>query len=443
MGKIFGWAAVCAVTVFTTLITVNDPAISMSIIVLLGFMVWAILHPYTAACTLAFLTAAFPKAGIKVADFPFPIFLFGLLFALVLITVKKRAVNHSAMATLATAMFIFWVIIRAIIFSDNGPGPVAAFLAWTAIPLVMLYMATRVQDDVLKFRRSIEAGFLIAVGYGLLQFAFGIEAVAIPGLTHALGDDILHKNNVIYSELVDYSKIPATYQHGNIFGLVAAVFLALAMQRIVRRSASRMDTALLIAGATAVALSGSRTAIVASVVALAVLLLTTGRLAQKVGVLAVLGVAGVAVMAAQPQLLDRYSVGDLAATGGAGRSEIWGSFLSYMTPTEFWFGTERYWLTEGWLGVVMQIGIVGTFVLCLSILLLLKRRRGFGIAVLVLLVGAIIDASYQLFPTWFLIAALAAADPLQNVKSQPDHEVGPGLHKAALSDEMATGPTPH
>ena len=401
-----------------TVLPVANPGAGLGALVLILFLAWAFARPYQAACVLAFLTAAFPKAGIKLDGFPFPVFLFGLLFAMVLIAMKKKIVNHTALATLATVLFIFWALFRAAIFASSGIGTVAAFLAWSAIPLVMLYLATRIQDNMFSFRRSIEKGFLLAVGYAMLQFAFSIEATAIPGLTYALGDDLTQKHNVIYGGDGDYSKIPSTYQNGNIFGLVAAAFLALAIQRIIRRAGTPMDTLVLLASGAAIAVSGSRTAIVASVLAIALLFLVTGVLKTKVRVVIILGLAVSAVVAFQPQLLDRYSLANLQESGGAGRSDMWALALSNLTPLEHWFGSETFILTEGWLGVVMQIGVIGIILMCVAIAFLLKRRPGFGIAVFVLLIGVVIDSSYRFFPTWFLVAALAAASPIQSPISE-------------------------
>ena len=66
----------------------------------------------------------------------------------------------------------------------------------------------------------------------------------------------------------------------------------------------------------------------------------------------------------------------------------------------------------------MQIGVIGIILMCVAIAFLLKRRPGFGIAVFVLLIGVVIDSSYRFFPTWFLVAALAAASPIQSPISE-------------------------
>jgi len=410
-------------TLAITCLAVVSPVIGVALLSVLVFVVWAIRKPHAAACTMAFLTAAFPKAGVKVADFPFPVFLLGLILAVLLMGVGQRKHQHSAPVTVVVGLYLLLVASRTLVFFTENLATAAAFAAWAAGPIVLLYIATRRTRADLSFRRAIERGFILAVAFGIVQLVGGIEATAIPGLTHALGDDITLKNNVINTGVGDeYSKIPSTYQNGNIFGLVAATFFAMALARLAARNASRNDYVLLVASVVAIALSGSRTAIIAAAFAFVVVLLRGGNVGKKIAALAMIVLIGVIVLQVQPGLAQRYSIADLTATGGAGRSDMWRSYSALMSPSDYIFGLPDFLIVEGWLGILMQIGVVGVGLLIAAVLLLSRGRRDLLLPLGVLLIGAVVDSSYRLFPTWFLLAAMAAAYPFPEkftVSKQP------------------------
>lgn len=397
-----------AATSLVTLLAMVSPALGLAAIVLLGFTMWAAYRPYAAACALAFLSAAFPKAGIKVADFPLPVFLVGLAVALVLAGVRQQRTVHSVPTTLLVGLYLVFVAVKTLTFLQLSVGTAAAFAAWTIGPVVLLYLATQTRRDDRRFQTWMERGFLLAVAYGLVQLFAGVEETAVPGLTHALGDDLTQKNNVIYASVgEDYSKIPSSYQNGNIFGLVAATFFAMALARVANRSGRAGDFLLLGGSALAIALSGSRTAIVAAGVGAVVVLFRGGHVGRKVLAVAVLlGVAFV-VIRVQPGLAERYSLDNLLASGGAGRSDMWQRAIATHPLVHFVLGAPIDPQVEGGVGMLLRIGLVGVALLVACVAVLLRRMPTLRLPALVLLVGAVLDSSYLLFPTWFLLAAYA------------------------------------
>jgi hypothetical protein len=409
------WIAIgilLGVTVECALILVS-PLVAIGVNGLLAGGLFIYLRPATAALVLAFLTALFPKAGIKAGGFPFPIFLFGLLIAVGITALGRKRTRHAFSTTWVFIAFLGLMAIRAlmIVLTDSLSDTVA-FLAWSTVPITMLYVGTQQDGDDPNFRRAIELGFIVAVGYALIQLFFGVERVAIQGLTYAYGDDLSQKHNLIYSRSgEDFSKIPSTYQNGNIFGLVAAVFFALALARIARHRESRLDYLLLVGAVLAIGLSGSRTAVLAALAAFFLTYLSQGAIGRKIAISMVI-IAGIwVVLTFQPGLLERYSVESATAGGGSGRLAAWGNDLRTMTPFDFLFGTGSFRRTEGWLGVVQQIGFIGIGALVFLAWRMALRRPYLDLPLLVLFVGAIIDSSYQFFPTWFLLAALAFTDP--------------------------------
>lgn len=393
-----------------------NPALGVAALVVVLFIPWCIARPQTAAYVLAFLTAAFPKAGFKLGDFPLPVFLFGLIFAVLLLGLRRKLVPIGTLATILTLGWVVFVSARTLLlYTTSGFGGAAAFAAWTAGPVILLYLAARQPQADIKFRKSIEWGFLVSVAFGIVQLVGGVERTAVAGLTYAYGDDLTQKHNIIYNDsgVADYSKIPSTYQNGNIYGLVAAGIFAMALSRIVRRHGSRLDYVLVLGASLAIALSGSRTAIIAAALVVLIIVLRGGHLGVKLGIIVLLGVVAVTVVALQPGLVDRYSIDDVIDSGGSGRSAMWALGLATHPASDFWIGARVDPGIEGWLGMLLRIGWVGVLLLAAVVSALCRGRKQLTLPLIVLTVGAIIDSSYLLFPTWFLFAALAAGVPVE------------------------------
>lgn len=387
----------------------------------------------TLVSLVGFLTALFPKSGIKIGDFPFPFFLFGLIGAVFILLLISPRRKHAAPALISLLMLILWCGVRAVVLEPTaGVAGIAAFLAWSVIPAVILYASTQIIRADRRFTDSIELGFIFASGYAVLQQFFGIETLSIPGLTIAFGDSYDNKHNIIFSDTVeDFSKIPSTYQNGNILGVAAAVFLLVSAQRILRRVATTHDLVLFVGSAVAALLSGSRTAVVTVVIGGVVLALRGGSVGRKLAIAGAVVLAYITVLSIQPGLIERYSLDNLQSSGGGGRLRIWSSALSTMDFWDVVFGTGRYRLAEGGVGMIQQIGLVGIGLLIVFVFLVTKQRREWRFIYLMLLLAGILDSSYTLFPTWFLPAALATSPLLR------DRPVAP----LAFVDVVRNGPS--
>ncbi|PZO60585.1 MAG: hypothetical protein DI639_03750 [Leifsonia xyli] len=416
-----------AVAVATVWVTTREPALGVALTVVILSAIWAARQPRRVAVTLAFLTALFPKAGLKIGDFPLPVFLFGLVAAVILAVLTRPRKPHSPIAVVLLILWLAFVVSRAIVLAGASLSGALAFAAWTAGPVFILFIATMSTDVQQQFVRAVEIGFVCSVGYGAIQLFGGVEGTAVPGLTYAFGDDLTEKNNVIYSETgPDYSKIPSTYQNGNIYGLVAAGMFALALNRVVRQHGSRFDFVLLAASCAAIALSGSRTAIVAAVAVAIVVFLSSGRVGRKLSIVMVVSAVAAAIVTLQPGLVDRYSIDDVLDSGGAGRTEMWRAALATTPLGDYWLGAPTDPGLEGWLGLVLRLGLLGIALLVAIVAVLVRGRTELRLPLLVLAVGAILDSSYLLFPTWFLFAAVA---------------IKAGGVSRALSDHGARGET--
>jgi hypothetical protein len=116
------------------------------------------------------------------------------------------------------------------------------------------------------------------------------------------------------------------------------------------------------------------------------------------------------VMGVRPALVERYSWSLVAETGGAGRWDQWQYLISELSFRDWLFGAsfDVGREAEGWAVMAMHIGLVGMALLTAAVVALTRTRRGWRVGLVVLLVGAIFDSSFRLFPTWFLPAAMMA-----------------------------------
>lgn len=398
------------VLVLTGLAIAANPIFGIGVLLLIIVVFWIVRRPQNFALVLIFLTVAFPKAGIKVGTFPFPVFLFGLLVALVCLGASTGWRRIDMRLLSAAVAVVLWSVLRIIFLAPTSDtGSLAALAAWFVLPVVVALLASALREKQPKVLVAVFGGFIVAALYGLLQLIAGIEAVSVPGLTIAYGDDYANKNNVIFGSAGDFSKIPSTYQNGNIFGVTAAVLLTLSLLRLSQRTAGRLELLVMAGSALAIGLSGSRTGLLVAVLGCLLVFLKRGHLGRKLFALAVV-FGGVALtFALQPGLRERYSLDNVSESGGAGRSEIWADAINGWSPVDIAFGTANYISHEGWAGVIDQVGAVGVVLLLLVGWLLAGRNRPLGVVLLVVAFAAVIDSSYQLFPTWFIPAILIAA----------------------------------
>jgi hypothetical protein len=399
-----------ALVVGAVFLTLSEPLAGVVVLLMAAFALWAWIHPVTAASSLAFLTAAFPKAGVRIADFPFPVFLFGLIIAVGIMFVSSRRAPHGPVVLVIVGAYLTFAIARTFIYTDDGPAGVFAFVAWAIIPVVLLTVSTSLAGVDQRFIRAFQWGFLLSAAFALVQLAGGLEATAIPGLTQALGDDITDKHNVIYVQgSENFSKIPSTYHNGNIYGLAAAFFLIFSATRVFAGKGTKLDFTTVIAAVLAIGLSGSRAAIVAAAIPLLILLLRRGSLRWRIAIVGLGAFIVAAVLSIEPELARRYTIDSIVASGGSGRVGIWERTLATMRPTDFLFGSDsRAVLPDGWVGIIIQLGLVGTALLAAAVVTLMLRRPEWRVTVLVLLIGAVVDSSYWTFPTWFIPAAMMA-----------------------------------
>lgn len=166
-----------------------------------------------------FITMAFPKAGIQIAGLPLTLNL--LLTVYVVLRHPNQTLlliqRHKNFFFLYMVLFFFGTMS---ILLDLVQGAKPFFLAQMVIvlisPLVGVSITRISSDNLLKI---VIFAMIIANFYGIIQYAIGIDHVAIPGVTYTYGQNIFEKPIGWSAENGTAEKIISTYQNGNSFGL--------------------------------------------------------------------------------------------------------------------------------------------------------------------------------------------------------------------------------
>ena len=286
-----------------------------------------------------------PKAGIKFAGIPLTIgnVMIGLLlvYSLLIGDVGRRKL---------TRPFLFFALgccfwIARFTAAYAGGSSLSEFIGYlvplciypAAYFLTPLYVTTRPQ--IRRLARILFWCLLFLFVYTLLQAAFGIGAVDIPGITVNYSDYAenpsawwLEKSNAVG----DASKMVSTYQNGNLFGVTIILLFPIALSSERRLPVKVIFWALFI---LSVLLAGSRTVYLGLMLLAAYYIVRSlAHMRFKVGTLAALVatmLAAVVLLAVvvtnfAPDMFDRVlSIFDLETLlQGAGRT---GGAIEYFT----------------------------------------------------------------------------------------------------------------
>lgn len=370
---------------------------------------------------LLFLASAFPKAGVEVSGIPVPLMMIPLVIGLLLLSTPQQA-PWSIDVALLLLLVLSCIVATRVAFASSGLKEPIALLGWLMLPLAIVAITVVRRVDGRRVVTALLGGVRLAVAFGYLQLFFGVKQVAVPGITQTVGTDLDDKYLWIFVDgEVAFWKIPSTYQNGNNFGVVVAVCFAIALSHRKLYRSERFQLLDLTLFASAILLAGSRSVLLAWASAVAVLFVTPGILDRmtRIRLLVVLATAAVATVAFQPGLLDRFSFSSITDATGAGRTAAWGDLFSEMRLSEWVFGSVRWGgatdlsavrdgVTEGWGGIVQQVGFVG-LVLVLIVWLRYVWPVRAGLAVIApLAVSMVLDSAYLAYPTLFLPAAFIA-----------------------------------
>lgn len=425
------------------LLATAAPPVAAGLVTGIAVLAAAICSPITFVLLAALLTTAIPKAGFLISGLPLPVMMFVLLLAAVML--RPYANSPSTAGRRLAAVALGWLGWRLLITHLDGgsAADLLAFAGWYGLPVLMLIigpgLGTLHGDEAGRWVSRLEAGVLLACGFSVVQQVWGIVPTSVPGLTRAVGADYSAKPLAFEGG----TKIPSTYQNGNVLGVVTAFFFLVAAERVLEGRGTRRDALLLVSTAAATVLSGSRTVIIGLALGLFVLILRSGLNRRTIAVCMLVGAALLGVLQWSPALSAR--LGGTRATDPAleVRTVVWEDMLQTTSVTELLVGGPVWaqnrpepGLAEGVFGAVQQVGIIG-MALFAGVLLAATSAPGLRRWRLLLIPVAVsfaVDSAYLVFPTMFIPLARMFA-PLN-----PEPPATPGEPAGAEPGELSPLP---
>lgn len=393
----------------------------------------AIASPIPFVLMAAVLTTAIPKAGFLINGLPLPLMMFVLLLAAVMLRpyAAPRETHGRRLAIAALA----WLGIRLVLTRLDGgsAADVLALAGWYGLPVLMLLLGPGLGalrgDEGRRWIHRLETGMLLACGFSLVQRLWGLVPTTVPGLTRAVGADYSVKPLAFEGG----SKIPSTYQNGNVLGVVTAFFFLVAADRVLAGRGTRRDGFLMAATAVATVLSGSRTVVIGLGLGLMILILRSRLNRRTIAVCLLATAALVGVLQWSPALAARL-VGTRASDPALEqRTVVWDDVLRVTSVGELLVGGPVWaqkrlqpGLAEGAIGAVQQVGIVG-MALFIGVLLTATNAPGlrrWRIILIPVAVSFAVDSAYLVFPTLFIPLARMFAPVHPDSARPPVESVG-------------------
>lgn len=211
------------------------------------------------------ITCCFPKAGI--ATFSLPITAAMILFLLLIIVNIRNFINKSV--ELSYMCIYIHIIINSIItilLNKNNVSAmnIAYIMVLLSSPLTYIFGGA---FELNTSKKILSISLIIVGGFSLLQFIFGVNETAIPGLTIAIGEDYTKKQ--IFRSGIGISKIPSTYQNGTLLAPFLIISIAFLLQG---KDKTKLTYIALFFGLVSLLLSGSRSSLFSVIMILPILI---------------------------------------------------------------------------------------------------------------------------------------------------------------------------
>jgi hypothetical protein len=370
--------------------------------------------------SLVISTLLFPKAGINYSGVPITLNIFCVII-IIIIYIFRFFQQIQVISFVAISLIIPWFLLVSVRSNSLIESRTLKFgsIYWFLIaPLFWITV-----ENLLRNNRTVPIKLILhcnilATLYGLGQYVFGLRFFSVPGLTIAWGDTYARKNlNLFDATNVVGSKIPSTFQGGNIWGQCSAVILVwIVVFRVWDIYVNRLMKIITIAmPCIGVLLSFSRTALIASFMSLILILLKNHELRLRF-LVGVVIVSTILTISAPPNL-ERFSLSSF--TNSAGRTNQWKQGVENFSISDWLFGRsnilpESTFHMEGLLGLFGQVGVVGFLILAtLAIRLFSGELKWLGFCIFICL---FLDSTY-ITPPLLLVPAVLKLARLSELKT--------------------------
>ena len=173
-------------------------------------------------------TLLFPKAGINTNGIPITVNL--AIIAIVIAASIFRFFQQISLASLVIiSILIPWFFLasaRSTALVESRTLKFGAIYWFVIVPLFWIAIENLARNNQKASPKLVTHCSLAATFFGLGQYIYGLKFLNVPGLTIALGDFYERKNLSIFSDGSALgTKIPSTFQGGNIWGQCTALIL--------------------------------------------------------------------------------------------------------------------------------------------------------------------------------------------------------------------------
>lgn len=377
-----------------------------------------------------FMTTAFPKAGMMIGGVAITIA--EILFAMSLIKSKKKLCEF--FSNNKGWLYIYIIYAITIVFStlinlrETSLFRIAISVVLTMSPLAV-GIGYKAEKNIVA--NIIMVSLVIVGGFALIQWIFGIEKTAIPGLVIAYGDSFANKTNGNGLNGMEASKMPGTYQVGNGAGLF--YLLGLTSILSVKTKNSKLKNLSIVLGVVGILLSGSRSCLIPFVLFLPIIIKTIYSKLKKngklsfilVGIIILIGIFGYSQRSNTvffKYFYERNIKTTLSDTTGSGRTTMIKNGIEYMANQNLFENIKILisgieWnkgiSSEGIMYIFFKYGIISTIsfllLLIIPIIKLHKKNKIISIGLIGVFIAFCVDSSFNNPPSlmnYFLIVGV-------------------------------------
>ncbi len=318
---------------------------------------------------LVFTTLLFPKAGINVNGVPLTVNL--SIVVIVIAASVFRFFRHISLASLVViSILIPWFFLasaRSTTLVESRTLRFGAIYWFVIVPLFWIAIENLVRNNKQVSTKFVIYCILSATFFGLGQYVYGLKFLNVPGLTIAWGDFYERKNLSLFSDGTALgTKIPSTFQGGNIWGQCTALILVWIITFQVWNIYENkiMKIVVVLAPLTGILLSFSRAALVAVSFTIFIYVLSNSKIRLRLVTGSLFSILALVVF--QPINLERYSLSSLADS--AGRTIQWQIGFENYSLLDWLIGRSTVtpgtaYHMEGLLGLFGQVGVFGFLLL--------------------------------------------------------------------------------
>ncbi len=369
---------------------------------------------------LVISTLLFPKSGLNYSGIPITLNIF---FVLLISAIYIFRFFHEiqVLSFAAISLLVPWFLLvnaRSNSLLESRTLRYGSIYWFVIVPLFWIAVENLSRNNRSVPIRLVLNCNILATLFGLGQYIFGLRFLSVPGLTIAWGDSYARKNLSLFDATnVVGSKIPSTFQGGNIWGQCSAVILVwVIVFRVWDVYTNKlMKISTIAIPCIGVFLSFSRTALFAASITILIFLLRNYELRLKflVGVF----VVAAGLMIISPANLDRFSLSSF--TNSAGRTSQWRKGFEIFSISDWLFGGSSVLpgsmvRMEGLLGLFGQVGVVGFLILAILAIRLYSGK--FKWLVLCIFICLCLDSTY-VSPPLLLVPAVLKLARLSDLKT--------------------------